>query len=383
MSELIGRTLDQYQIIELIQDTGSTKVYKGFQSSMNRYVAVEVLKSQEQQAVQDFMHQSELLANIQHPNILPVYESKQAEGLAFRAMRFAEGGVLQAHLTQYSNLNAAAVLISGVVAGLGKIHAQGYVHGNLQTNNIYLDEAGQPLLTDFSVPQTSAQITAFSSPEQRQGGVVDKRSDVYALGVLLYTLLTGATPPAGEVVSVRNTRPDVPDAVEKVIFKAMAQDPGSRFQSAHEFQNALSVAMQPVTPAPAAVAPQPQAYQPAPVRSGPNWAAIILGILLVVVVIGGIAFFANQQGSQASPGAPAAPVSPPVQAEPPKEPEQPEAPIEAPDDSPPANSPGTGEPIQLPEVCNSLGIAGGFILLGSVLNFRRRSSSKRKRDYEL
>ncbi len=130
---------------------------------------------------------------------------------------------------------------------------------------------------------------------------------------------------------------------------------------------------------------QPESYDtypPEPESSGPNWPAIILGVLLVIVLIGGFALFSNQQDGQVAQGGNNAPAPPPQEPAPPAEepaapaepvqPEEPEAPI----------SSGSGDSVQLPEVCNSLGIAGGFILLGSVLNFRKRSSSRR-RDYKL
>ena len=224
MADFIGKTLGQYQITELTKDTISSLIYKGFQPSMNRYVTVSVLKSQDSAAQQAFKQQNELLAQIQHPNILPIYDSGQAEGQIFRVLRYAEGGVLQDHLMQYYESRAAAGLTSGIVAGLEKIHAQGLVHGNLEPGNIYLDEARQPLLTDFGLPRAiGIPLTPYMSPEQVQGGIVDKRTDVYALGVLLYAIVTGQIPPPGVVISPRAIRPDLPESVEKVIFKAMAK----------------------------------------------------------------------------------------------------------------------------------------------------------------
>jgi len=387
MSDLIGKTLNQYQITELIQETSVTWIYKGFQPNMNRYVTVMVLKSQEPAAVQTFRQQNELLAQIQHPNILPIYDSGQADGQIYRVMAFAEGGVLQDHLMQYYDPGVAAGLLSGVVAGLEQIHAQGWVHGNLEPQNIYLNQSGQPLLTDFGLSKASgAPITPYMSPEQVQGGMVDKRTDVYALGVLLYTMLVGETPPAGVVVSPRAKRPNLPESVEKVILKAMAQNPEARFQSASEFQHALIAALQPVVPV------QSQSYTPQPTsppaRRGPNWAAIILGVILVVVICGGIFIIFNWWSNRPVEGAPGVPVEPPAEIVPTMAPEEPEQPLEPPEEvQPPDDSTGgeapsepgeDGQPVQLPAVCSSGGFAGGFFILGSVLMVRKRSNRKRK-----
>jgi len=387
MSDLLGKTLGQTQITELIRDSGVTLLYKGFQPGMNRYVMVEVLKSSDVAAVQAFTQQTELLAQMQHANILPVFDSGMVEGQAFRVLRYAEGGVLQDHLMQYYDPGKAAGLLSGVVAGLEKIHTQGLVHGNLEPTNIYLGEAGQPMLTDFGLSRAAgAAITPFLSPEQVQGAVVDKRSDVYALGVLLYTLLTGQTPPAGVVVSPRAKRPDLPETVEKVIFKAMAQNPEARFQSARAFQLALNNALQPVVPAQPA-ASQPQAYQPAPpspVRQGTNWAAIILGLILVMILCGGMVLLFNWWNNRPADSTPGEPVEPPAEIIPTKAPEQPEQPIEppeatqAPEEPVSTEEPGEGGPPQLPGVCSSAGFSGGFFLLGSVLLIRKRSAFRRK-----
>ena len=383
MSDLTGKTLGQYQIVELIQDTGSALIYKGFQPNMNRYVAVEVLRASDPVAVQAFAQQNELLAQIQHPNILPIYDSGQTEGLHYRVTALAEGGVLQDHLMEYYDPGKAAGFLSGVVAGLEQIHARGWMHGNLEPGNIYLNEMLQPLLTNFGLPKaTGAPVTPFLSPEQIQGGIVDQRSDVYALGVLLYMLLTGQTPPAGVVVSPRAKRPDLPETVEKVIFKAMAQNPEARFQSAQEFQTALNSALRPVVPAQAAV-PQPQTVSPLPpppARRGTNWAAILLGVILVIVICGGVGLLFGWLNNRDGDSGDVQPTSPPAEIVPTEAPQPTEVPepTDAPEEPQPTDAPESGEPPKLPEVCNSAGFAGGFFILGSVLTIRKRSNLKRK-----
>jgi serine/threonine-protein kinase len=390
MTELIGKTVGQYQIIELVLDTSEAQLFKGFQPNMNRYVAVKVLKSQDPAAVQAFTQQNELLAQIQHPNILPIIDSGQVQGLAYRVLRYVEDGLLQDHLFQYRDPRKAAGLISGIVEGLEKIHAQGLVHGNLEPSNIFLDEGGQPLLTDFGLPKApGAPVTPYMSPEQTQGAIVDRRTEVYALGVLLYEMLTGEAPPPGVVVSPKAKRPDLPESVERVILKAMAQNPDARFQSAREFQNALNAALQPVVPAqaPAPQQPAPQPAQPAapppPAPKKTNWAAIILGIVLVIVICGGLGLLLGWWSSQDGEP-PVEPTSPPAEVIPtdaPPEPTEPPEPTQEPEPTEPPEAttpPEGGEPPELPEVCNSTGFIGGFFILGSVLMVRKRSRQNEK-----
>jgi serine/threonine-protein kinase len=383
MSDLIGRTIGQYQLVELTNETVSSQIYKGFQPSMNRYVAVQVLKPalmENPTAVQSFKQGSALLAQVGHPNIMPLFDSGEENGFLYRVMEYVAGGVLHDHLYEYYEPGRAAVLINGIVAGLEQIHSQGYVHGNLMSSNIYIREGMHPLLADYGVPKGPAdQLTPYMSPEQIRGEVVDKRTDVYALGVLLYEMLIGETPPAGVVASPRAKRPDLPEVVEKLIFKAMAQDPGARFQSSVEFRNALSAALQPVVPA--AVPPPvqtPQPVQPQPVPQPPpkktNWAAIILTLILIIVICGGIALVVGYLTGDQTPSEPTqapgitevVPTNPPVQ---PTE--------EIPQPTQPPTEPGeTQEAGQLPElpedICGSVGFTGGILLLGGLVMIRRR-----------
>jgi eukaryotic-like serine/threonine-protein kinase len=331
MSELIGKTIGQYQLVEVINETGTALVYKGFQPAFNRYVAVKILKpsaARNQEAVQLFRQEGDLLAQFHHPRLLEVYETGEVEGLVYRAERLAENGSLQNHLgsgTQnpFYDTNRLINLFQEIVEGLEFIHSQGYIHGNLTSGNILLDAMMHPLLSDIGLPGRPGMAgSPYLAPEQVQGGMIDHRADVYALGVLLYTTLVGIAPPTGMVVSPRSSRPDVPEGVERVIFKAMAQAPDQRFQSASEFFNAMRSAF--VIPPP----PPPPVYTPAPPvapmpivsqtvnvagqKKGANWVAIILGVFLVLVLCIG-AIFIYRMYSQNQSAAPEAPTQvPPV-----------------------------------------------------------------------
>lgn len=414
MSDLTGKTIGAYQLVELINESGDALVYKGFQPNMNRYVAVKVLKpgvARDPAKVHTFIQLGEINAQIQHPNILAVYDSGQVEGTYYRAMPYIETGSLQENLGLFYEPRQAFILIDGIVQGLEAIYQRGYIHGNLKPTNIFLDDQRRPLLSDFGLPHSPGTApTPFTSPEQAQGGVVDSRTDVYALGVLLYTVLVGEAPPAGVVASPRAKRPGLPESVDRVVFRAMAQNPDARFQSPVEFRNALDSALRPVAPPVQPVYAQPQVTQapqtaPKPAKKGPNWLAIILGVALVALlcacaVLLGPRIYNSIAGRTPAPTQPIevtvviptqeprptvpeqpAPTEPigPAPTEPvepaPTEPAEP-APTEPVEPAPtePGQPPDQGLPPggNLPDICGSVGFIGAAALLGGVVTTRRR-----------
>jgi serine/threonine protein kinase len=386
MSEFLGKTIEEYQLVEIISEDETTIVYKGFQPSTNRYVMVIALKPHlagNAANVQRFLQAAQLATQIHHSNILPVYNSGQAEGITYQVAPYIEGGTLHNNLAWFQEINTMLVLIQQITAALEHLHTQGYVHGNLKSSNTYLDAQRNPLLSNIGVTAISgATPDAYASPEQAQGGIVDKRSDVYALGVLVYEILVGETPPPGMIASLRSKRPDLPEAIERVILKAMAQNPDQRFQSAAEFQTALQTAVQSPTqaealpPAPApAVSQNVQVSQP----KGTNWTAIILGVLLVAVLCGGFAFFVlpnlgdNQETDVPPPTSeqplPTQPAPPPEQPPEQSPPEQPPAQLPA----EPPEEPSQPPDFELPEVCGSIGGVGGLALMSVLMARKRRN----------
>jgi serine/threonine-protein kinase len=223
---------------------------------------------------------------------------------------------------------------------LDYLHGQGLVHGNLKPANILLNPQGQPLLTDFSYTQgvdLGVQENAYLSPEQAQGGAVDGRTDVYALGVLLYQMLTGETPAPGLAPNPRLKRPELPVEVERIILTAMAQYPDQRYPSAGAFSNALEAAVRPQpVPTPVPVSPPPAvqaAPQPEPEPKGSS-PLIWIGVVVVVILLlaGGFFLFSGLLfNARNEPVAPAP--TPPTEQQPPA-PEQP--PVQEPEEQPPA-----------------------------------------------
>jgi serine/threonine protein kinase len=384
MSDYIGKTIGEYQLVQLMLESDQTLLIKAFQPSMDRYVAVTLLKphlAQDATAVQRFLQAAEIASRLRHANILPVYDYGQEDDLVYRVSPFLELGTLRENLDWFHDPNDASLLVGQITDGLEYIYAQGYIHGNLRSSNIYLDAQRRPLLSDFgmSLPPGGAQ-DPYLSPEQVQGGVVDRRTDVYALGVLLYELLIGETPPAGIVANPSARRPDLPEAVDRVVLRAMAQNPDQRFQSPVKFRGALQNAVQPLIsqPAPApsyTSAPTPGVSQTVQVQQpkGTNWTAIILGVLLVAVIAAAAFLIIPPllQGDEAEVAPTQPPVEQPTQppeeqpTEPPaEEPTElpPEQTLEQPPEQPDNELPGGGTP----GICSSLGMAAGIAVLGLV-----------------
>jgi serine/threonine protein kinase len=311
---------------------------------------------------------------MQHPNILPVLDSGVENGITYLVTPYMENGAVGDHRSSYTDLNRALGLVQAIIPGLQAIYSAGYVHGNLRSTNIILDPQDHPLLADFAIAfQQGETPSPYNSPEQVQGGAIDQRTDVYALGVLLYSLLAGQEPAPGTVVNLQAVRPDVPQNVEKAILKATAQNPDQRFQTPAEFQSALANAMQPI--------PQPAASQ-APVQKGTNWMGIGVGALLVIVFLL-LAVIVGPQVVDYFNSSPQPNAEQPIQLpeQPAEQPEEQPPAQPPPDEAPPADQPSAPERPDSGEeassgstlpVCNSVGLVGGIVLMGGVISIKRR-----------
>ena len=390
MSNLIGKTIGEYQLVQLLAEGDQILHFKAFQPKMDRYVGVALLKPQAAQdpaIVQRFLQTAQIAAQIGHANLLPVYDYGQDADLVYRVSPLLELGTVRDNLVWFHDLHNASRLVAQITNGLEYLYAQGTIHGNLKSSNIYLEDQRSPLLSDFGLSHPPGAQDPYKSPEQVQGGMVDQRTDVYALGVLLYEMLTGIAPPVGIIASPRARRPDLPEAVERVVLKAMAQNPDQRFQNPAQFRDALQNAVQaPVSrPAPVPVstsAPASGVSQTVHVdqTKSTNWTAIILGVVLVAVIALAAFLIIPQllEGDDVAIVPPEEPGAPPVEqpTEPPVEPTEPpvEQPTEPVGEQPP-DEPGTDPPEEEPgEICASIGLVGGVAFFGVVF-----LQSKRKR----
>lgn len=272
MEDLTGKWFDKYQIISAYGQGGMANIYKAYQASVDRYVALKVLPRQyanDPQFVGRFKQEARIVASLQHPHILPVFDYGEADGYTYLVMPLVEGGTLGDYL-KGSPISYAETerIISQLCDALEYAHSQGLVHRDVKPSNILLDERGNCLLSDFGITKIiegTAQFTQtggfvgtpiYMSPEQGLGQKLDGRSDIYSLGIILYQMITGRVPYDAETpIAVvykhindplplpRQIDPSIPESVERVLLKSLAKNPEDRYASATQLSEALRTAL--------------------------------------------------------------------------------------------------------------------------------------------
>ena len=267
MAELIGATLGQYRVVDQIGEGGMATVYRAYQHSLNRYVALKVLPpvhARQPGFTERFQREAEAVARLNHPNILPVFDFGQTEDYSYIAMRYVEGArTLKERMAEPLDLAQVVDLIGQIAAALDCAHRLGIIHRDVKPSNVLMDgdwvllgDFGLARMTEASVRLTGSGVgvgtPAYMSPEQGQGVALDHRTDVYSLGVILFEMLTGRIPHNAETPFAivlrrvteplpmpRTLNPQIPESVERVILKALARDPNDRYASAGEMAQAL------------------------------------------------------------------------------------------------------------------------------------------------
>lgn len=268
---LVGQTIDRYRILDQLGQGGMAIVYRAHDTRLEREVAFKVIRtseipeSQRQRLLQRFEREAKSQARFNHPNIVPVHDYGEHEGQPYLVMALVGGGTLRECTGQPMPITEAAGLLAPIASALAYAHSRKVLHRDVKPSNILIDEHGAPLLTDFGIAKlleveegytltpTGLGIGTpeYMAPEQWTGESV-AQTDIYALGVVLYELVTGRKPytantaasillkQANELLTPpRQLVPNLPEAAEQVILKALALKPEDRYASMAELGAAL------------------------------------------------------------------------------------------------------------------------------------------------
>ena len=261
--------LGKYLLQDVIGEGGMGTVYRAHDPVLDRDVAVKVLAPElacDASLVRRFQEEARALARVQHPNVIRVFAVGEEDGLWYFAMEFITGKALSELMEERGamGLGAAVGVFDQVLGAVAAIHASGIIHRDIKPGNIMLNSKGRVILMDFGLAKSYDRVTfttvgsilgtpEYMAPEQAQGGTVDARADIYALGSVLFEMLTGRPPFEGKdaisiirkklkgpVPSVRAFRPDLSPAVEKALARALAPDPEARFGRIDELARAVA-----------------------------------------------------------------------------------------------------------------------------------------------
>ena len=267
-----GQEIGAYRVVDKIGEGGFGAVYTAEDTTIGRTVVIKVLTTDtvsSQEMLQRFHREVEMIARLEHPYILPVYEYGQVEGDPYIAMRYMRGGSLYDVLRK-GNLSWEQLL--GILEQIGEAldfaHARDVIHRDLKPANVLLDESGNASLADFGLAKTmegSRDLTAtggilgtpaYMSPEQVRGEKLDHRSDIYSFAVMTYESFSGENPflvstPMDYILKhmsepprpITSLLPELPPQVDTVFAQALAKEPEKRQKSATEFISTLRSAM--------------------------------------------------------------------------------------------------------------------------------------------
>jgi len=266
---LIDTVFDgRYRIIRKLGAGGMANVYLAEDQELGRRVAIKILDDKhaaDDSFIERFRREAKNAAGLSHPNIVSIYDRGEAEGTYYIAMEYLAGRSLKELIVGRgpTPIRIAIDYTRQMLAGLGFAHRNGIVHRDIKPHNVVVDADGRLKVTDFGIARSGAsQMTEvgsiigtaqYLSPEQAKGAPVDQRSDVYSVGIVLYEMLTGQVPFTGDTpleiamkhlsevpVPPSELRPDVPEDLDLIALRALAKDPGDRYQTAEEMDADLA-----------------------------------------------------------------------------------------------------------------------------------------------
>lgn len=269
MNALVGKSLGQFRIVERIGAGGMATVFKAYQPVLDRYVAVKVLPdyhARDPIFKERFLREARSVAKLDHPNIVQIYLFGEEDNITYIVMQYVDGGTLKDKLKQTGTLPVAEALkfVIQAAEGLGAAHEHGIIHRDVKPANMLLRKDGHLLLSDFGIVKilegttnltrvgTGIGTPQYMSPEQGTGQAVDRSSDIYSLGIVLFHCLTGRVPFNADsplTITVKHLNEPLPVAflrhagvppqIEKVIVKMTAKAPADRYPNTAELISEL------------------------------------------------------------------------------------------------------------------------------------------------
>ena len=300
----------QYEIVGVLGRGGMGAVYKGWQKSLDRFVAIKILPPEVQDFdpnfAERFKHEAKAMARLSHPAICPVFDAGETpDGLLYFVMEFIDGGDLSQKIAAQGRFAPAeAVAIAGTICdALQFAHASGIVHRDIKPSNILLNQHGQWKVADFGLAKllgqpnddltlsdTSMGSAGFASPEALTDGAhVDHRADIYAVGVILYEMLTGRIP-RGAFEMPSQFVPGLDPRFDAIVVKAMQPDRERRYGTAREMRADLDgiVAVAASTSGTFAIPERVPLALSAPPARRKVWPWIAFAVIVILLAVGGV-----------------------------------------------------------------------------------------------
>ncbi len=271
MNALVGKSLGQFRIVERIGAGGMATVFKAYQPTLDRYVAVKVLPSYHARDpifVKRFTQEARSVAKLAHPNIVQIHDFGTQDDITYIVMEYVDGGTLKDRLKRPLSVPEAVEFMIQAAEGLDCAHRNGIIHRDVKPANMLLRKDGHLLLSDFGIAKilegttnltrvgTGIGTPQYMSPEQGTGQAVDRRSDIYSLGIVLFHCLTGRVPFTADnplTITVKHLNEplpveqlrlaNVPAPIEQVVSKMTAKSAQDRYQSTDALIDALTTAL--------------------------------------------------------------------------------------------------------------------------------------------
>ncbi|MBU5361996.1 Stk1 family PASTA domain-containing Ser/Thr kinase [Enterococcus raffinosus] len=269
----IGKLVNgRYKVIANIGSGGMANVFLAHDLILDRDVAIKILRfdfQNDQTAIRRFQREALAATEMVHPNIVGVYDVDEESGMQYLVMEYVKGMDLKRYIQMHQHIPYGKIvdIMEQILSAVSLAHAHGIIHRDLKPQNILMDQAGVVKIADFgiaialsetSLTQTNSMLGSvhYLSPEQARGSMATKQSDIYALGIILYEMITGSVPFDGEsavtialkhfqdeMPSVKGFDPEVPQALENIVMHATAKEPADRYKTAEEMAADLSTAL--------------------------------------------------------------------------------------------------------------------------------------------